>query len=226
MADIDLAPLLETHGFRDGVRWRLSADGLVVGEEEIPRGSGGSPRTVRRIWETFGAVIRASASRFGVPIELVLATIATESRGNPAAERAEPGFVSYGETPHRVSIGLMQTLISTAREALADPRIDATALRDPATAIAAGTAYIARQKRLTNFDPPLVACAYNAGGIYHQPGSANRWKMRQFPIGTGAHADRFVAWFNDCFLVFEDAAQAPEPSFARLLQAPAAPGVS
>ncbi len=214
---LDLDALGEPHGFRDGIRWRLTADGLVIGDEEVPRGSGGPPRTVRRIWESFGQPIRSAATRFDVPVELILATIATESRGNPLAERAEPGFVSYDRTPSRVSICLMQTLLSTARDALNDPTLGADALRDPTTAVMAGTAYIAQQKSLTNFDPPMVACAYNAGGVYHQAGAGNRWKMRQFPIGTGAHADRFVAWFNDCFLLFEDTAHAPDPGFVTAL---------
>ncbi|MSP48511.1 MAG: hypothetical protein EXQ95_04205 [Alphaproteobacteria bacterium] len=220
---IDLPPLVEPHGFRDGIRWRLTPAGIVCAEEAKPKGSGGKPVTVDRIWRTFEGAIRAAATRYEVPVELILATIATESRGNPAAERSEPGFESYERTPNRVSIGLMQTLISTAREALGDPTLDATGLRDPATAILAGTSYIARQQRLTGFDPPKGACAYNAGGLYHQPGEGNRWKMRQFPIGTGAHADRFVAWFNDCFLVFDDLDNAPEPGFVRALRSEPGP---
>jgi len=215
--DLDLEALMESHGFRDGIQWRLARKGIVCDGDARPKGSGGKPATVTRIWQTFEADIRAAASRYEVPVELILATIATESRGNPAAERSEPGFVSYEETPHRVSIGLMQTLISTAREALSDATLGPEDLRDPSIAIQAGTAYIARQKRITKFDPPKVACAYNAGGLYHQPGVNNRWKMRQFPIGTGAHADRFVAWFNDCFALFGPN-NLPEPSFVLALQ--------
>ncbi len=215
---IDLPTLTAPHGFRDGIRWELTQKGVLCEGETRPKGSGGKPATVTRIWQTFEADIRTAASRYEVPVELILATIATESRGNPAAERSEPGFVSYEETPHRVSIGLMQTLISTAREALGDSALGPENLRDPATAILAGTAYIASQKRVTKFDPPKVACAYNAGGLYHQQGVNNRWKMRQFPIGTGAHADRFVAWFNDCFMVFGDPDDLPEPSFVHALR--------
>ena len=215
---VDLAPLVELHGFRDGIQWQLTPGGVLCAGEPKPKGSGGRPATIERIWQSFEAPIQAAATRYDVPVELILATIATESRGNPSAERSEPGFESYERTPDRVSIGLMQTLISTAREALGDPALDAAALRDPETAVLAGTAYIAKQKRVTGFDPPKVAYAYNAGGLYHQTGAGNRWKMRQFPIGTGAHADRFVAWFNDCFLVFDDPDDLPDPSFVRALR--------
>jgi soluble lytic murein transglycosylase-like protein len=214
---LKLAALTALHGFEDGVRWQLTRDGILVEGEVAPRGTGGPPRTIRRIWEQFDDPIAAAAEEFDVPVELILATIATESRGNPTAERAEPGFISYDETPHRVSLGLMQTLISTARQALKKNSIDAAALREPETAIRAGTAYIAQQSKVTAFDPPKVACAYNAGNLFHQTGSANRWRMRQFPIGTGAHADRFVAWFNDCFILFDDSDAAPRPSFVHAL---------
>ena len=214
---LKLAALMTPHRFEDSIQWRLTRDGLLIDGELAPRGTGGPPRTVRRIWEEFGNHIADAAKEFDVPVELILSTIATELRGNPSAERAEPGFISYEETPHRVSLGLMQTLISTARQALKDKSIDAEALRDPETAIRAGTAYIAQQGKVTDFDPPKVACAYNAGNLFHQTGLANRWRMRQFPIGTGAHADRFVAWFNDCFIFFDDPAQAPRPSFVRAL---------
>ena len=195
---LNLERLVELHGFEDGIRWRLSGDGLLLEGQAVPVGTGGPPRTVDRIWKAFGPTIAQAAAEHGVPAELILATIATESRGNPMAERAEPGFVSHEETPSRVSIGLMQTLISTARMALKQDALTASDLRKPEVAIAAGTAYIASQKKITAFDPPKVACAYNAGGLYRNDGAANRWRMRQFPIGTGAHADRFVAWFNAC----------------------------
>jgi hypothetical protein len=54
----------------------------------------------------------------------------------------------------------------------------------------------------------------------------NRWRMRQYPIGTPHHADRYVQWFNDCFRVFQEgkhtaAAPLPETSwFAWLRQDP------
>jgi hypothetical protein len=154
-----------------------------------------------------------------VPAELIVATICTESGGKPTDERQEPGFSSYQQTPDRVSIGLMQTLISTARDTLGMPEIDHTWLLQADNSIRAGTAYIAQQAPRTQFDPPLVACAYNAGGIYEQDGAENRWRMRQYPIGTSHHADRFVQWFNDCFRMYEADGDAPALSFFALLHA-------
>ncbi|WP_158639122.1 transglycosylase SLT domain-containing protein [Elioraea rosea] len=201
-----------------GQTWRLTSQGIVVGDETKARRSGGEPQTLTRIWRDFRAPIEKCAAAYGVPLELILATIATESGGNPNALREEPGFTSDEATPHRVSPGLMQTLISTARGTLNDPSIDRAKLLDPETSIRAGTAYIRQQARITNFDPPLVACAYNAGNCYPQEGSDNPWRLRQYPIGTGKHADRFVAWFGDALeVVRASPPQETTPSFASLL---------
>ncbi len=37
--------------------------------------------------------------------------------------------------------------------------------------------------------------------------------MRQYTNGTGHHADRFVAWFNDAFQVFETLDAPPGNAF-------------
>jgi hypothetical protein len=203
--------LMEAHRFRDSVSWELTIDGLLVGDAAEPEVWGGPPVTVRRVWTDFAAAIREWSRDFGVPVELILATICTESRGDPDAIRIEPGYVSDAETPHRISPGLMQTLLSTARSALGEDEIDRDWLLTPSNSIRAGTAYIAEQWKSTHFDPPKVACAYNAGGVYYNGSEDNRWRMRQYPIGTSEHADRFVKWFNECFLLFDSDDHDPPP---------------
>jgi hypothetical protein len=214
----DLRILTQEHRFReDSCRWCLTPQGLSI-DGELPRGTSGDPETARRVWRDYRASIERWCTGAGVPVELVMATICTESGGRADAERMEPGYISDSETPHRISPGLMQTLISTARDTLEMPTIDRAWLLDPDNSIRAGTAYIAKQSRVTGFDPPKVACAYNAGGVYPQTGAENRWKMRQFPIGTSTHADRYVQWFNDCFRVFAADGGAPAMSFYAMLQ--------
>ncbi len=159
------------------------------------------------------AEIDGAAARFQVPAELIIATIATESSGNPTARREEPGFISDNETPNRVSVGLMQTLLSTARWVLDNNSLSTSDLEVPGQSIEAGCAYIARQFSQTQFDPPLVASAYNAGGVYYNGAAANRWKTRQYPVGSSHHVDRFVKWFNDCFRYFDAEDVTPSWSF-------------
>jgi hypothetical protein len=214
----NLHALCESHSFHEsGCSWFLTPQGLSI-DGDPPQGTVGEPETVRRVWREYGQSIEKWCTSAGVPMELVIATICTESSGRADAERLEPGYSSDRETPGRISLGLMQTLISTARNTLEMPEIDRAWLLNPDNSIRAGTAYIAKQARVTGFDPPKVACAYNAGGIYLQTGAENRWKMRQFPIGKGDHADRFVAWFNDCFSMFTDDGGAPAMSFYEMLR--------
>jgi hypothetical protein len=191
--------LAAPHGYRNSVRWRVTPKGVEVNGklERTP----GTPVTVTQIWEQWHGPINAAASKYGVPAQLIIATICTESAGRADALRLEPGFVSDARTPHLVSPGVMQTLISTARDALGNPNVNRAWLLKPANSIMAGTAYIKSQSGKTKLDPPLVACAYNAGGVYFNGGAGNRWKMRMYPIGTSEHCDRFIPWFNDACAV-------------------------
>jgi hypothetical protein len=199
--------------------WRVDATGLRINTAPA-RGTGGPPATVRGIWDRFGAAISTWSTRLSVPAELIVATIGTESGGEPDVVRLEPHYVSDGATPDRVSPGLMQTLISTARAVLANPAIDREWLLVAEHSIQAGTAYILQQSLHTGFDPPLVACCYNAGRIALEESPGNPWRMMQYPIGTGQHCDRFVQWFNDCLQVFATLPDPPQVSFCRLLGAP------
>ncbi|KAA0221859.1 hypothetical protein EDS67_27715 [candidate division KSB1 bacterium] len=198
--------LVETkklHRYRDSVSWRLSKSGVIIEPSMKPERFSVDPHpVVRRVWQTYRIPIENWAATLGVPVELIIATICTETRGQAEALRLEPGYISDEQTPHRVSPGLMQTLISTARMALNDNSIDRAWLLQPANSIRAGTAYIAQQAAMTRFDPPKVACAYNAGAIIYNGSKYNRWKMRQYPINSSEHADRLVKWLNECFAMF------------------------
>ena len=196
------ARLAQPQRFRDSVTWRLGPHGIEVGGQPAA-GTPGQPITVMRIIDQFGSDIDTACTQRQIPVELVIATIAVESSADPRARRQEPGWTSDDATPARVSIGLMQTLISTARTALNDSAITGAWLESPENSIAAGTAYMDSQFALTGFDPPKVGCAYNAGGLYYEPSATNRWKMRQYPIGTGTYADRLVMFFNDCFSLLQ-----------------------
>jgi hypothetical protein len=212
-----LPELIVFHGFANSVRWRVSKDGVEIegsGVEILPRGKS----TVTQVWQQFESSVAKWSARFGVPAELIVATICTESSGKATAVRQEPGFASDQATPHKVSPGLMQTLISTARSALNDPDIDREWLLVPDNSIKAGTAYIASQWKVNHFDPPRVACAYNAGGIYPNDGEQNRWKMRQYPIGSSDHADRFVGWFNQFVAILSQENVRPEVSYLAVIE--------
>jgi Putative peptidoglycan binding domain/Transglycosylase SLT domain len=205
--------LLQPQRFRDSVAWRLTAQGLSV--NGLPAaGTAGMPTTVLAVLDKFGADIDAVSKDCNVPIELIVAAIAVESGGEPTARRKEPGWTSDNDTPDRVSVGLMQTLITTARQAMNDVNLDADWLCVARNSIGAGTRYISSQFAMTGYDPPKVACAYNAGGLYYDPSPGNIWRMRQYPIGTPKHANRTVAFFNDTFsLLLNGKVQVSGPTF-------------
>ncbi len=196
------------NAFSNGVRWRLTPQGIEVEGSGIER-TPGAPITTAKIWDDYGDSINDWASHFNVPCVVIVATIATESSGHANVVRKEPGYISDSATPHKISPGLMQTLISTARGTLNDSSIDRAWLLDPNHSIQAGTSYIAGHRSKTLLDPPKVACAYNAGNLLENTGPNNRWKMRQYPIGTSAHCDRFVKWFNDAVEVLETHSKRP-----------------
>ncbi len=207
-------------------RWRLTPEGVEVQGEGIPR-TKGQPDTARRVWRDYRTEIEKNAAACRVPLELIVATICTASRGNPHACREEPGYASDEATPDRVSPGLMQTLISTARAATQDPSLDRQALFQPGNSIRAGTRYLAQQaihkieNRSTRYDPPLVAISYNAGSM--RASSANAWGLVQTARDNETHADKFIEYFNDCFAVLAElpADQRPPaavPSFWMMLR--------
>lgn len=187
--------------FAGGVRWRINPAGRVEVEGEgcVACPPGVSARAAKLV-DQYKADYAAASSEFQVPVELLIACSLTEAAvKNPESSlREEPGFVSDAATPHRVSAGFCQLLISTARAAMGDPTIDRNWLFNVRNSLRGCSAYIKQQhdRQGTSWDPVLVACAYNAGGLYEQKGPENRWKLRQFPIGTGRHADRFVQNFN------------------------------
>lgn len=130
-----LAKLGQVHG--GPASWPLTRAGLAIGAAE-PIGTPAPPATALRVWNWFGAEILAAARAHDVPVELLVATICTESAGGHtdraavcAARREEPDFVSDQDTRWRVSVGCMQTLIATAEIVLRRPVV-AAELEDPA----------------------------------------------------------------------------------------------
>lgn len=230
-----MTPLREWHArFPGGSRWRLTPFGVEVEGLGHPR-TPGKPATMAGFVSRFRDHLFAASEQFGMPVELILATMGAEGGRLMVPVRHEPGYAvhlvpglpdgatvnylnrfwrdipveSFAEadeaTPHRVSIGVMHTLISTARDSVGR-NVDRRWLLDVGNSILAGSAYIAKQKVITFWDPPVVGAAYNSGGVYQNNGIKNRWRMRMYPIGTGAHVDRWVAWYNDAVEVMRGGA--------------------
>jgi hypothetical protein len=70
---------------------------------------------VKRIRNNYNEEINKWSGDYEIPTVLIIATLAMESGVRSKARRKENGFISDKTTPGKVSVGLMQTLISTAR---------------------------------------------------------------------------------------------------------------
>lgn len=215
---LEIGRLTHWQSFRNSVSWRLTADGILTDRGPVRIG----PREQYRLksvpvaWRKYGGLIRAASRRYRVPAELFLAIIVNESALDPRAFQTYRGYVSDRKTPDRISVGLGAILISTARYLLRNPSIDRSWLQNPANNIRMIGIYLNWQYRLTGFDPPKVAAAYNAGGLYRQNGRANRWKMRNYPNGHSVYIDLFVAVFDESVRHLARHPYRPRESFAAL----------
>lgn len=197
-----MSDLCEWHNPKDGKEWRKQPKGLEVKEEGFPR-TPGEPVSVQYLWEDHGDELKQASWEFDVPVDIVVAMIPIEAnrkdnnRFDPESLREEPGYISDEKTPHLVSPGIMQTLISTARrtadkhDIIAPEEVDRELLFDPFYSIMIGTAYIADLIERYGPDPVLINAAYNAGGVYR---SNNKWGLRVY---HPERIDRYIKWFND-----------------------------
>ncbi len=207
------------HRHGNSVIWRLTDRGVALCSGVLPvsRVARHRRRWIPRVWRDFGPLITEAAARHNVPAELIVTVIVNESGGRRGTINTYSRYVSDARTPSRVSIGLGQMLLSTARAIMKDRSIDRAWLLTPRNAIDAIAVYLDRQYRTTGFDPPLVAAAYNAGALYRDPSPANRWRLRNHPVGRSIYIDTFVAVANAASEHLRRTGNPPRHSFAALL---------
>lgn len=210
------------HGYRKSVRWRMTKHGVVLCGERLAIKSHERYRLelVTEAWRRFGPLIRAASRHYRVPAELIMAVMINESGLKPKAHQKYSGYVSDDKTPHRISVGLGATLISTARYLLRDDAVDRDWLGDPSNSIRMIGLYLDRHYRLSGFDPVRVAAAYNAGGIYADDSKGNRWRMRNYPLGHGIYIDHFVLVTNKAMQFLATRDDRPVESYASIFHGP------
>ena len=217
----------EWHSVNGGQEWRHDDNGLYLRDgADTPIRSPGAPLTAQTIVAVYASEIYKASMTHGVPPELIVMTIATESADardanftGPRTFRWEAAVQVTDVTPATFgdySAGPMQTLASTARDIIRklkltnyDPLVTApylatqpsnapvqNPLYDGATNLDLGTAEIRSRLKSSGFDPILVAACFNAGGLY--PSSQNAWRLRTY----GNHLDRASQWFGDACFIF------------------------
>jgi len=213
--------LSEWHNYSDGtIYWRVTAKGVEIKGKGLIMEKKYSQRAAK-IWEKYQQAILAASQKHDVPIPAIIATISTESSGNPNAYRYEPAFYDryikdksrwknnpFYKFPKRISAsyGLMQIMYTTAYSV--GFRGKPEDLYDPATNIEVGAAYIASpfQRKNHGWDPPKIACAYNAGSV--RSTKKNAWGMFYHP----GHLDRWIPSYNGAIetIGVENVPQSPE----------------
>lgn len=229
MADTPAPGSQGWHSCFSGREWRYDESGVYIrdyADGEKPLRSPGMPLTCRQIMHYCGTEIVSASRKHGIPMALIIMTIATETEiyrkygfTGPYTFRWEPKVEVTDVTPHLwgdYSAGPMQTLATTARWIIREQRLDydpfkvapvyeyppeppeSHPLYDYATNIDIGTAEIKQRWAKTADDPILVAAAFNAGGLYESSG--NLWSLRS----TGNHLDRAAQWYGDACAVLKE----------------------
>ena len=127
---------------------------LLLAMGAHPAGLIDTEEDVRLRTESWRGLAARAAAEAGVPVDLLLALVATESSGRP------------GATSTSGAVGLTQLLPSTARGMAArtpdlDPeRMD---LFDPALSLRLGAAVLSDEMRTFGGDPALALAAYHRG---------------------------------------------------------------
>lgn len=204
-----------------GKEWRLEGARILVKDEGANR-TKGRPLSMQLLYDDACDGLHAAYDRFGVPIPWIMGMVgieATRIRGtrhfDPECIRNERGYVNDKKTPHRRSVGYMQTLLTTARDMnrrfkLYPFKPGTAELKDGDVSLMLGTAYMFRQlqryKKKWGWDPMICCGAYNAGRLTRdkadRKGRLNRFKIRAY--GWNRH-DRFLKWVNDaCEVVDEE----------------------
>lgn len=212
--------MTEYKQYQDGRRWRILPTGEIDVQQMGVIRTSGQPLTMRHMLATHGEVMREAAARFDVPIAWIAGMIPIEARmvplkgggssPDPKSYREEPGYTSDAATPHRVSAGVMQTLLSTANDMARKHKMpllkSAKELFDVRLSILLGTAYMRHQMDRYKggvegheFDFVHLTGAYNAGSIRYNKESPFRL-LTYSPTRT----ERAIRWHNDALAVLNE----------------------
>jgi hypothetical protein len=206
------------HNFKGGQNWKFDSDGVYLEDDpDKPRRSSGEPKTCAAILDIYEQEIFDASMKHGIPPELIVMTIATESGADRKTKFTGAPTFRWEAAHTTYSAGPMQTLATTAQEVIKLLQLnydkDAVApafaarpvppptdlkLYDGATNIDIGTGEIKlnNKRHSTGFDPILVAACYNAGSLRET--AANPWNLFTF----GDHLNRSAEWIGDaCFLL-------------------------
>jgi transglycosylase-like protein with SLT domain len=232
---------MKWNSYEGGTKWARLPSGEIISERRdslnmllsLKKCGGylfrtvGDPTTAHTALQDFGGALEKVSKRFDVPVYVLFAMMAIEatkqkrdrSHFDPRCCREEPGYTSDEKTPHRVSPGLMQTLITTARGENKrrelyldiDGELEDLTREDlfiPERSIMLGASYMRHQIDrkesdeigFDDDDPILLCSAYNAGSV--RPTSKNDFHLLTY--GGNSRIEKFIAFNNDMISVLSD----------------------
>lgn len=130
--------------------------------------------------DKYSTTIKMASIRYGVKAPAIKAIIAIESTWNPVAKRYEAHLKEY-------SMGLMQLLLSTAKEVSGNKNLTYEQLQNPTMNIMLGTKYFAKQLKRYDGNYSDAVAAYNAGSVK---------KALDGTYVNQAHVTKFNRWFK------------------------------
>jgi Phage tail lysozyme/Putative peptidoglycan binding domain len=189
--------MMDPHGaFPGGTQWALKPYGIQVNGKDLPVDAA----TVARLdglWNKYAARLPTTVR---VPAELALALMDLfKDRTGTAHFLPGCDTLMPERTPDLVTVGPLQVSLAAARTALARPDLTVAQLSDGDLALQAGMQALSLRFAETRFDPPLVAAAHLAGGLFFDGDTRNPWRLAQG--GPTVLIDKFLASFNTAMQV-------------------------
>jgi hypothetical protein len=175
----------------------------------------GEPLTMRQMREDYGPELDEAAAHFDVPVEWIMAMVTIEAVRIKGTRTWDPRSYRYESRIDDASVGLMQTLIGTARDMqrrydlYQGERIDRAFLEVPLHSLMLGTAYMRYQ--LDRYDdewgqdPVILTGTYNAGSLRldkpNKDGKLNPFMVRTYgPERT----HKFLRFLGDAVAVMRE----------------------
>lgn len=160
--------------------WRVLGNGSV---EFKGKGIPLETSLPAQVWAEFGPIVQEASATYGVPVPVMVATIAAESSGRP-------GVIST-----KGARGLMQLMPNTAAMVSRNPRLKGAlqTLLSPKHNVTLGSKYIAAFQREHQWDPVKIALMYNMG--------IGRLKADRLFNETRAYVQRWVKYYNGAIAV-------------------------
>lgn len=220
--------------YKNGQRWRRLSTGEIEVEGQGVIRTAGDPISTYTAWVDFEPSWQAAKARFKLDLRTLIAMALIEATRlkeehahmDPQCVRLEPGYVSDGSTPRRMSAGLMQTLLSTAQSmnakerlfTLWDGNLEYLGRGDlfmPHKSIMLGAAYMrdradAYNSEYPGDDPVILTGSYNAGSLKEDKPDA-KGQLNPFMIRTYGpdRTEKFIRYYNDAHHALEQLGVCP-----------------